>query len=270
MTNFQAVVIAIVEGLTEFLPVSSTGHMIITQHLLGIPSTDFLKAYMVIIQLGAILSVVVLYFKRFFQSFNFYWKLLAAFFPAAVIGLIFGDAIDAMLGDVSVVAWALVIGGVILFFFDKMMLPWKLEGREELNPEKMGFGHAVLIGLFQCIAMIPGVSRSAATIIGGMIGPFNRKQAAEFSFFLAVPTMLGATAKKGYDLYKISPQLITDHLQELLIGNAVAFVVGLIAIKTFIGILNKYGFRAFGIYRIIIGAAILLMLQWGIQLNFVD
>jgi undecaprenyl-diphosphatase len=270
MTIFQAVIIAIVEGLTEFLPVSSTGHMIITQNLLGIPNSDFLKAYMVIIQLGAILSVVVLYFRRFFKSINLYWKILTAFIPAAILGLLFGDAIDAMLGNVAVVAWALVIGGVILLFFDKIMLPWKLEGRDELQPEKMGYGHAFMIGLFQCVAMIPGVSRSAATIIGGMLGPFNRKQAAEFSFFLAVPTMLGATVKKGYDLYKISPQLITDHVKELAIGNAVAFLVGLIAIKTFIGILNKYGFRAFGVYRILIGAAILLMLQWGIQLNFVD
>jgi undecaprenyl-diphosphatase len=270
MTIFQAIIIAIVEGITEFLPVSSTGHMILAQNLLGIPDSPLLRGFIVIIQLGAILSVVVLYFKRFFQSFDFYLKLLAAFIPAAFFGLTFSDQIDSMLGNVSVVAWALVIGGIVLLFFDKMMLPWKLESRDELDSKKMSYGHAVMIGLFQCIAMIPGVSRSASTIIGGMIGPFNRKQAAEFSFFLAVPTMLGATVKKGYDLYQESPTLITDNINLFIVGNIVAFLVGMLAIKTFIGILNKYGFKGFGVYRIIIGATILLLIQWGFHLNLID
>src|SRR5690606_4051786 len=197
MTLFEALVLAVVEGLTEFLPVSSTGHMIIATSLLGMESTDFVKLFTVAIQFGAILSVVVLYFKRFFKSIDFYLKLLVAFIPAAIFGLIFSDKIDAMLESPLTVAVSLVIGGIVLVFIDRLFKHPKIE-----EGEPTPYKSALVIGLFQCIAMIPGVSRSAATIIGGMSQKLSRKAAAEFSFFLAVPTMFAATAKKMYDFYK--------------------------------------------------------------------
>ena len=279
MNVFETIIIAIVEGLTEFLPVSSTGHMIIAQNLLGVESTDFVKAFTFIIQFGAILSVLVLYWKRFFQlnrtpipeetpaikrflhKYDFYWKLFIAFIPAAVLGLLFSDAIDAMLERVEVVAVMLIIGGVFMIFCDRIFN----KGSESTElTEKRAF----LVGLFQCISMIPGVSRSMATIVGGMSQRLTRKAAAEFSFFLAVPTMLAATVYKVYDLVKEGGmQIITDNLSTLLIGNAVAFIVALLAIKFFIGFVTKYGFKAFGWYRIVIGALILGLLFTGHNLT---
>lgn len=279
MNVFETIVIAIVEGLTEFLPVSSTGHMIIAQNLLGVESTDFVKAFTFIIQFGAILSVLVLYWKRFFQlnrtpmpeatpavkrflhKYDFYWKLFIAFIPAAVLGLLFSDAIDAMLERVEVVAVMLIIGGVFMIFCDRI---FNMGSEKTEMTEKRAF----LIGLFQCISMIPGVSRSMATIVGGMSQRLTRKAAAEFSFFLAVPTMLAATVYKVYDLVKEGGiQIITDNLTTLLIGNAVAFIVALLAIKFFIGFVTKYGFRAFGWYRIVVGALILGLLFSGHNLT---
>lgn len=281
MDTLQTVIIAIVEGLTEFLPVSSTGHMIIAQNLLGVESTPFVKAFTFIIQFGAILSVVCLYWKRFFQlnhspipeetsalkkllhKYDFYWKLFIAFIPAAVLGLLFNDAIDAMLERVEVVAVTLVLGGVFMLFCDRIFN----KGNEETPfTEK----RALMVGLFQCISMIPGVSRSMATIVGGMAQRMTRKAAAEFSFFLAVPTMLGATVYKVYKLVKEGGmEIITDNLVTLIIGNAVAFIVALLAIKFFIGFVTKYGFKAFGWYRIIVGVLILVLLMTGHSLEII-
>ncbi len=260
MSIFEAVIIAIVEGITEFLPVSSTGHMIITQEILGMKIDEFVKAFTVNIQFGAILSVIVLYWKRFFQSFDFYYKLFVAFLPAAIIGFLMMDVIDQMLGSVLVVAIMLVAGGVILIYADK----WFNKPKEK---QEITWGTAFKIGLFQCISMIPGVSRSAATIIGGMTQGLNRKTAAEFSFFLAVPTMFAAS---GYKLLKNYEIITKQDIDVLLVGNIVAFIVAMIAIKTFIALLTKYGFKWFGYYRIIVGLAILIMLGLGYNLNLAD
>lgn len=281
MNVFETIVIAIVEGLTEFLPVSSTGHMIIAQNLLGVESTNFVKAFTFIIQFGAILSVLLLYWKRFFQlnrtpvpegtstvkrflhKYDFYWKLFIAFIPAAVFGLLFSDAIDAMLERVEVVAVTLILGGIFMLFCDRI---FNKGSEDTVVTEKRAF----MVGLFQCISMIPGVSRSMATIVGGMAQRMTRKAAAEFSFFLAVPTMLGATVYKVYDLIKEGGmEIITDNISTLLIGNVVAFIVALLAIKFFINFVTKYGFKAFGWYRIVVGALILILLFTGHNLTIV-
>jgi undecaprenyl-diphosphatase len=264
MSILESIIIAIVEGITEFLPVSSTGHMIIAQSLLGMESTEFVKAFTINIQFGAILSVIVLYWKRFFQTVDFYIKLLIAFLPAAVIGFLASDYIDAMLESVFVVALMLVIGGVLMLFVDN----WFNKPDED---QEMTWKRALKIGFFQCIAMIPGVSRSMATIVGGMTTKLSRKNAAEFSFFLAVPTMAAAS---GYKLLKLvsepaGVQLLTDNLTTLLIGNLVAFVVAMAAIKFFIGFLTKYGFKVFGYYRIIVGVVILVLLGMGVNLSVI-
>ncbi len=260
MTIIEAIIIAIVEGLTEFLPVSSTGHMIIAQALLGVENSDFVKAFVINIQFGAILSVVVLYWKRFFQSLDFYFRLLVAFIPAAILGFLLSDYIDALLESVLTVAVMLLAGGIVLIFIDK----W-------LNPKReveITYPKAFKIGLFQCIAMIPGVSRSAASIIGGMAQGLTRKQAAEFSFFLAVPTMFGASAYKLLKSYKTAPEIFQgDNLTTLLIGNAVAFIVAMLAIKFFINFLTKYGFNIFGWYRVAVGAILIVLILCGVDLS---
>ena len=282
ITLLQTIIIAIVEGLTEFLPVSSTGHMIITQNLLGVPSTEFVKAFTFIIQFGAILSVVVLYWKRFFKlndapapkgatplkaflhKYDFYWKLFVAFIPAAVLGLLLNDFIDAMLESVVVVAITLILGGIFMLFCDKIFN--KGSKKTELTEKR-----AFWIGMFQCISMIPGVSRSMATIVGGMAQKLTRKKAAEFSFFLAVPTMFAATLFKLLKIF-LEPEgleLIMNNMGTLIVGNAVAFIVALLAIKFFISFVTKYGFKAFGWYRIILGGAILILLLTGHNLTIV-
>ena len=278
MDIIQTIIVAIVEGLTEFLPVSST--------LLGIESDEFVKAFDVIIQFGAILAVVVLYWKRFFRldhstppegltpfqrtlrKWDFYYKLLIAFIPAMVIGGLCNKFIDALLGNVMVVAVMLVVGGVFMLFCDKLFGNGSPETK--LTPRR-----AFAIGLFQCLAMIPGVSRSMATIVGGMAQKLTRKDAAEFSFFLAVPTMFAATCldllKLFLHMHKIGDySMLASHAGTLLLGSAVAFVVALIAIKAFIAFLTKYGFRAFGVYRIIVGGAILAWMLAGNSLAMVD
>ncbi len=282
MSIFDTIIIAIVEGLTEFLPVSSTGHMIITQNLLGVESTEFVKAFTFIIQFGAILSVVVLYWKRFFQlnrtpapegasalkkflhKYDFYWKLFVAFIPAAVLGLLFSDMIDAMLESVTVVAITLILGGIFMLFCDKIFN----KGSEQTElTEKRAFW----VGMFQCISMIPGVSRSMATIVGGMAQKLTRKAAAEFSFFLAVPTMFAATLYKMLKIF-LEPngmEILSENLMTLIVGNVVAFVVAMLAIKFFISFVTKYGFKAFGWYRIIVGGVILIMLLTGHNLTIV-
>ena len=285
MDWIETIIIAIVEGLTEFLPVSSTGHMIITQNLLGIPQGDpFVHAFTFIIQFGAILSVVCLYWKRFFKFDNtpapegsswfqrmkhryyFYWLLIVGVLPAVIIGLLAKKSglLDWLLDSVEVVAVMLVVGGIFMLFCDKLFN----KGSEStpLN-EKRAFN----IGLYQCISVIPGVSRSMATIVGGMTQGLTRKRAAEFSFFLAVPTMAGATLLDLLDLLKGDTTWATSHnITMLVLGCAVAFVVALLAMKWFVSFLTKYGFKAFGIYRIIVGSIIIILLLTGHSLAMVD
>jgi len=258
MTYAQAVIIAIVEGITEFLPISSTGHMIITETILGINIDDFTKAFTVNIQFGAILSVIVLYWKRFLQTWTFYKKLFVAFLPAAIIGFAAGDFIDGLLGNVLVVAITMLLGGILLLFVDK----WFNKTKQD---QEISYSTAFKIGFWQCIAMIPGVSRSAASIIGGMQQKLTRTNAAEFSFFLAVPTMAAASA---YKLLKDYKHINSDNIGILAIGNLIAFIVAMIAIKSFITFLQKHGFRLFGWYRIIVGAIILLLFAFGYDLKF--
>ncbi len=264
MTLFQSVVIAVVEGITEFLPISSTGHMIITEALLGMNIDDFTKAFTVNIQFGAILSVVVLYWKRFLQSWTFYQKLFVAFLPAAVIGFLANDLIDKLLESVMVVSITMLVGGVLLLFVDKWF------NKEKVNQE-VTYPNAIKIGFWQCIAMIPGVSRSAASIIGGMQQKLSRTNAAEFSFFLAVPTMAAAS---GYKLFKLvlhpdGVSMLKENLTTLLIGNVIAFIVAMIAIKTFITFLQKHGFKVFGWYRIVVGLILITLLLMGVDLKIV-
>ncbi len=251
MDILQAIILAIIEGITEYLPVSSTGHMIIASSFFGIAQEDFTKLFTIVIQLGTILSVVVLYFKRFFQSVDFYVKLLVAFIPAVVFGLLLSDFIDSLLENPLTVAVSLVIGGVILLKVDDWF------GNSD-NTD-ISYATAFKIGLFQCLAMIPGVSRSGASIVGGMTQKLSRTAAAEFSFFLALPTMLGATLKKSYDYYNAGFTLTSEQVNLLIIGNIVGFIVALLAIKSFIGYLSKHGFKIFGYYRIIVGLAILII-----------
>ncbi|MBS1510697.1 MAG: undecaprenyl-diphosphate phosphatase [Bacteroidetes bacterium] len=258
MDTLQSIIIGIVEGLTEFLPISSTGHMIITEKALGVTETDFVKAFTVAIQLGAILAVVVLYAKKFFNfsRWQFYVKLMAAVIPALVLGFLFSKKIDAFLESSLTVAISMLAGGVILLFIDNVFKTHTID-----SEEKVSYPKAVIIGIWQCLALIPGVSRSAASIIGGMQQKLTRSAAAEFSFFLAVPTMLAATGYKLLKYYKESGGFKSEEIKLLAIGNIVAFVVAMLAIKLFIGFLKKYGFRIWGIYRIILGV-ILLVLIW--------
>ena len=285
MTWIETIIIAIVEGLTEFLPVSSTGHMIITQNLLNIPQGDpFVHAFTFIIQFGAILSVVCLYWRRFFHlnhspapvgsstfqklkhKYNFYWLLFVGVLPAVIIGLLAKKSglLDWLLDSVEVVAIMLVVGGIFMLFCDKLFN--KGSDANQLNEKR-----AFKIGLYQCISVIPGVSRSMATIVGGMAQGLKRKRAAEFSFFLAVPTMAGATLLDLLDLLKEDAAWATPHnITMLLLGCAVAFVVALLAMKWFVSFLTKYGFKAFGVYRIIVGGIIIVLLLTGHSLAMVD
>jgi undecaprenyl-diphosphatase len=261
MTFFESIVIAIVEGLTEFLPVSSTGHMIIAERLLGVQETDFVKVFTVAIQLGAILSVVVLYWRKFFDfgKWHFYAKLIIGVVPALVFGFLFNKKIDAMLDSATTVAIALLIGGIALLFVDKIFIKPRIKSDVDIKPI-----NAFMIGMWQCLAMIPGVSRSAASIIGGMQQKLTRSEAAEFSFFLAVPTMLAATSYKLLKYYKEAGSFTGEEIKLLAVGNAVAFIVAIIAIKFFINFVKKYGFKVWGIYRIIVGVVLLLLIWKGV------
>ena len=260
MNLIHALVLAIIEGITEFLPVSSTGHMIIGSTFMGIASDPFVKMFTVAIQFGAILSVVALYFKRFFQNFKFYIRLLVAFIPAVVFGLLLKKQVDALLENILVVAVALIAGGIVFLFIDDY---FEKNERRDQDIEDITYGKALFIGMFQVLAMVPGVSRSAATIIGGLTQGFNRKVSAEFSFFLAVPTMFAATVKSLYDFIKDEGGTFTsDQTYLLLIGNVVAFVVAWLAIRSFIKYLSKNGFKVFGYYRIAMG--LFLLICWGL------
>ena len=257
MNLFESIVIAVVEGLTEFLPVSSTGHMIIAERLLHVQETDFVKVFTVAIQLGAILSVIVLYWKKFFDfsKIQFYIKLVIGVIPALLFGFLFNKKIDALLDSATTVAIALLIGGIVLLFVDNFFKNPTIYTDEEIKPK-----NALLIGFWQCIAMIPGVSRSAASIIGGMQQGLSRSLAAEFSFFLAVPTMLAATGYKLLKYYKDFGGFSGEEIKMLAVGNVVAFVVALIAIKFFINFVKQYGFKIWGIYRIALGILLLILI----------
>ena len=280
MTILQAIVLAIVEGLTEFLPISSTGHMILAQGIMGMESDEYIRAFTVMIQFGAILSVLVLYWKRFFSANTapsmtfrgkvltnrwkrlgyFYLSLIVALVPAMVIGLLFESYIDRLLSNVSIVADMLLLGGIFMLFIDRI---FSAKGKE--HPTLL---NSFFIGCFQVLAMVPGVSRSMATIVGGMQQGLSRKSAAEFSFFLAVPTMLGATLLKAYKLYKDSGmEIFRDNATTLILGNVIAFLVAMAAIRFFINYLTKYGFKLFGYYRIVVGAVILLLMALNVPLS---
>ncbi len=262
MTILQAIILAIIEGITEFLPVSSTGHMIIGSTIMGIQQDEFVKLFTVAIQFGTILSVVVLYWKRFFQSLDFYLKLLAGFIPAVIAGLLFKDYIDMLLENVLVVGVMLFLGGIVFLFIDRLAT-----ASEDSDGQPLSYRQAFTIGVWQCFAMVPGVSRSAATIIGGMTQGLTRKHAAEFSFFVAVPTMFGATVKSIYDYVKDGGAITGEHYTLFAIGNVVAFVVAIIAIRSFITFLTKHGFGAFGWYRIAIGGIIIALHFAGVSMQ---
>lgn len=285
MTTFEAVVLAVVEGLTEFLPISSTGHLILANSILGIdPQSEFAKLYIINIQFGAILSILFLYWKRFLQSISFYYKLFLGFIPAAVFGLLLNDYIDSLLESVTTVAISMVLGGIVLVLLDKFFETSITESNTDNDLEhvhvidKLGietkeirlkafpinYKQSFIIGLFQVIAMIPGVSRSAATILGGLQQGLNMKRAAEFSFFLAVPTI---TAAAGYKLLKGFNHIKGSDMQMLLLGNAISFIVAIFAIRFFINLITRYGLKFFGWYRIIVGAAILILLLMGKSLH---
>ncbi len=260
MNIAQSVIIGIVEGITEFIPISSTGHMIIAEKLLKINDDSFNTVFTVAIQLGAILSVVVLYWKKFFDfsRWQFYVKLAVAVVPALILGFLFSSKIDELLESSTTVAISMLAGGIVLLFIDNLFKNPVIHDEKEVSYSK-GF----IIGIWQCIAMIPGVSRSAASIIGGMQQKLTRSAAAEFSFFLAVPTMLAATVYKVYKYIKENGAFTSEQIKILTVGNIVAFIVALLAIKFFITMLKKYGFRIWGIYRVVVGIALLIMLYTG-------
>jgi len=266
MTTLQAIILGIVEGITEFLPISSTGHMILVSSIMGIAGNHFVKLFEVAVQLGAILSVLVLYWKRFLQTTQFYVKLFFAFVPAAFVGLLLHKQIDNLFENPVGVACALLFGGVILLFVDK----W-FKDDEHTDHTTPSHKASFIIGLFQVLSLFPGVSRSAATIIGGLSQKLSRRAAAEFSFFLAVPVMFAATAKKLYDFYKEVDPITNQHLNHiggeeiklLIIGNIVAFIVAMLAIKFFINFVTKNGFQVFGVYRILIAIAFLILYYSG-------
>jgi undecaprenyl-diphosphatase len=263
MNTIQSIIIGVVEGLTEFLPISSTAHMRITENLLGIANKDeFTKVFTVAIQLGAILSVVVLYWKKFFQfkNFNFYFKLILAVVPALIFGKLFNEKIDAVLENPLFIAFIMIAGGVVFVFIENLFKEHTIDKEEDIS-----IITSIKIGLFQCLAILfPGLSRSAATILGGMSLKLTRAAAAEFSFFLAVPTMLAATVYKLYKYKSEVGSFSTNELNQLAIGNLVAFVVALLAIKFFISFLQKHGFKIWGYYRIVLGLLLLLLIQKGI------
>jgi undecaprenyl-diphosphatase len=287
MTTTEAIILAIVEGLTEYLPISSTGHLILADSMMNIEHTKFSKVYLIAVQFGAILSVLVLYWRRFLQSMDFYYKLLIAFIPAAILGKLLNDVIDGLLESPLTVGISMFVGGVVLVFIDKWFAPqiedakhdpdfievretneFGIEERKmKLNKLNVSYMQAFIIGCFQCIAMIPGVSRSASTIVGGLVQKLNMKRAAEFSFFLAVPTIFAASA---YKFIKVYDDVRATDIELLAIGNLVSFIVGIIAIRFFISLLTRYGLKYFGYYRIVVGLAIIILLLTGHSLNLVD
>ncbi len=255
MTYLQSIILAVIEGLTEFLPVSSTGHMILASKLMEIQEESFVKTFEIAIQIGAIMAIVFLYAQRFYKDINLYFKLFTGFIPTAIIGFLAYGFIKSYLFNPTVVAVSLIIGGVILVLVDN-----KLDDKKSTisSLSDLSYKNAFFIGLIQCISMVPGVSRAAATIIGGMFNGLDKKQAMEFSFLLAVPTMAAAT---GYDLLKTNIAFSTQEIQLLCIGLIVAFITALIAVKIFLKIVEQYGFKHFGYYRIVVGILFLLLIN---------
>jgi undecaprenyl-diphosphatase len=260
MNIVQSIIIGIVEGITEFIPISSTGHMIIAEKLLGLKEDEFTKMFTITIQLGAILAVVVLYWKKFFdfKNIHFYLKLIFGVLPAIILGLFFANKIDELMQSTTTVALAMLAGGIVLVFIDNFFKHPTIQ-----SEKKISYSKAVVIGVWQCLAMIPGVSRSAASIIGGMQQKLTRSAAAEFSFFLAVPTMVAATGYKLFKFYHENSGFSGQEIKLLLIGNIVAFAVALLAIKFFIEFLKKHGFRIWGIYRVVVGLVLLALIFTG-------
>ncbi|MBK9103660.1 MAG: undecaprenyl-diphosphate phosphatase [Saprospiraceae bacterium] len=255
MTTIQAIIIAIIEGITEFLPISSTGHMILASTVMGINEDAFVKTFEISIQLGAIMAIVMMYFKRFLQGLTIYFKLAVAFLPTAIIGFLAYDFIKMYLFNPIVVATSLIVGGIILILIDKKVVAQ--ESKTDVL-ENIDYKHAFFIGLIQCFAMIPGVSRAAATIIGGVFNGLDKKQATEFSFLLAVPTMFAAT---GYDLLKTPIVFSKNEFILLGMGLIIAFITAWLAVKVFLKIVEQYGFKHFGYYRIIIGIVFLIWMN---------
>lgn len=255
MTFWEIFFYSLIEGLTEFLPVSSTGHLIIFSHFLAKENDTFIKSFEVIIQFGAIFSVLVVYWKNFFSTIQFYKNLFVAFLPAAVIGFALRNFVNEWLGSILIVAWALIIGGVVLIASDYIFKNSVDEGK---SLDKLTYKESLYLGFYQCLALVPGVSRSGATILGGLALRFNKKAAAEFSFFLAVPTIAAATLYKSY---KIIPTITSDQILTLLLGCLLSFFIAIVAIKTFIKLVSRFGFKHFGIYRIVLGVVILILVQ---------
>ncbi len=266
MNTIQAIIIAIVEGITEFLPISSTGHMAITSAILGIEKSGFTKLFIENIQFGTIISVLILYWRKFldFKSLKFYLKLFVAFLPAAIVGLLLKKHIDKVLETPVFIAVVMFLGGILLLFVDNWFNRPSIDREEDIS-----YKNSLVIGVFQLLSIVfPGFSRSAATIIGGMQQKLTRKAAAEFSFFLAVPTLVGAFAKSLWDTWREAPELLTSHnIQLLALGNLIGFIVAIIAIRAFITYLTKYGFRAFGYYRIVVGLFLIIFLLTGHSLS---
>lgn len=258
MTLIQSIILGIIEGITEFLPISSTGHMIIASSIMGIQEDEFVKSFEVIIQFGAILAVVLIYWKRFLPNWGFYKKLFVAFLPTAILGFLLKDLVNQFLESVTIVAWSLIVGGVILIWSDFFFAKLQDHGKKT---EQLSYIDCVKLGIFQSIALIPGVSRSGSTILGGLFLGMSKKEAAEFSFFLAVPTMAAATGYKVLKMVKSGNAF--EHVHLLAVGMVVSFFVALLAVKFFIGIVSRYGFKGFGYYRIVVGALILAMVYTG-------
>lgn len=263
MSLIQAIIIAIIEGITEFLPISSTAHMKFANPLIGVQPGAFADLFEIVIQLAAILSVVVLYYKRFldFKKPAFYYKLVIALIPAIIAGVLLKKHIDALLGNIVFIAVVMIAGGIVLLFIDRLFTRPRIFSQEEIS-----YKNSFVIGCFQVLSILfPGLSRSAATIIGGLAEKLDRRTAAEFSFFLAVPTMLAASVKSFYDVHKSNPEVfVKDNMSLLIIGSLVAFVVALLAVRFFITYLQRHGFRLFGIYRIFAGALIILLVWMGV------
>lgn len=263
MSLIQAIIIAIIEGITEFLPISSTAHMKFANPLIGVQQNAFSDLYEIVIQLAAILAVVVLYHQRFFdfKKIRFYFKLVIALIPAIIAGVLLKKHIDAMLGNLLFIAIVMIAGGIILLFIDKLFTKPLIHSQEGVTNT-----NAFIIGCYQVLSVLfPGLSRSAATIIGGLQQKLDRKTAAEFSFFLAVPTMLAASVKSVYDVHKTNPEVfVKDNMTQLIIGSIVAFIVALLAVRFFITYLQRHGFRLFGYYRILAGALIIFLIWKGI------
>jgi undecaprenyl-diphosphatase len=259
LETFQTIVLGIIEGLTEFLPISSTAHLIIGRYLMGINASEFLNFFVIFIQLGAISAVPILYFKRLISGINIYLYLITSFIPAIIFGLLLDDWLESIFDGYYFIAFSWVLGGIILIKFED----WVKFSTTDNEITNISYKQSIKIGLYQCLAMIPGVSRSGATIIGGRLSGLNSKSAIEYSFLLGIPTILGASAKKILD-YKehVNEYLFGDYSYQLYLGFIISFIVAIFSIKWMVGVVDKYGFKYFGYYRVIIGISLIIYLSW--------